>query len=72
MAYMPGISRELLKAATSAPFLERGEERELALAWRDKHDQHALHRLTAAHMRLVIAIAAEILIPTWSSAASGS
>ena len=58
MAYMPGISRDVLKAATSAPFLERDEERNLALAWRDKHDQNALHRLTAAHMRLVIAIAA--------------
>jgi len=58
MAYLAGLGRELVKAAMNAPFLERGEEKALALAWRDQNDHQALHKLTAAHMRLVIAIAA--------------
>jgi RNA polymerase sigma-32 factor len=41
-----------------APFLEREEERALAVRWKDNRDEAALHRLTAAHMRLVIALAA--------------
>ena len=41
-----------------APYLERDEEHELAVRWKDEQDQAALHRLTAAHMRLVISIAA--------------
>jgi RNA polymerase sigma-32 factor len=41
-----------------APYLERTEEHELAVRWHDEKDQAALDRLTAAHMRLVIAIAA--------------
>jgi RNA polymerase sigma-32 factor len=59
MAYLPGLGRELVKAAANAPFLEREEEKELAKAWRGRGDRAALHRLTAAHMRLVIAIAAK-------------
>jgi len=59
MAYLPGLGRELMKAAADAPFLERDEEKELALAWRERGDRHALHKLTAAHMRLVIALAAK-------------
>jgi len=58
MAYMPGVGRDLMKAATAAPFLERGEEKQLAVAWRDRRDGSALNRLVAAHMRLVIALAA--------------
>ncbi|GLK54384.1 RNA polymerase factor sigma-32 [Methylopila capsulata] len=41
-----------------APFLERQEEHDLAVQWKDQKDEQALHRLAAAHMRLVIAIAA--------------
>lgn len=59
MAYMAGLGRELIKAAAAAPFLEREEERLLAVAWRDNADTRALNKLTAAHMRLVIAIAAK-------------
>jgi RNA polymerase sigma-32 factor len=51
--------RRLVRAAMSAPYLEREEERELARRWRDDRDQQALHRLTASHMRLVIAISAK-------------
>ncbi len=42
----------------SAPYLEREEEHQLALRWRDERDEKALSKLTAAHMRLVISIAA--------------
>ena len=41
-----------------APYLERDEEHELAVRWKDCQDQEALHKLTSAHMRLVISIAA--------------
>lgn len=59
MAYMPGLGRELIKAAAEAPFLERDEEKQLAVAWRERDDREALHKLTAAHMRLVIALSAK-------------
>ena len=51
-------SRDFVRAAMRAPYLERDEELTLAVRWRDAKDQAALHRLTSAHMRLVIAIAA--------------
>lgn len=50
--------RQFVKAAMQAPYLERDEEKNLAIRWRDIKDQAALHRLAASHMRLVIAIAA--------------
>ncbi len=50
--------RHIVRAAMKAPYLEREEERELAQRWKDEQDQEALHRLTSAHMRLVISIAA--------------
>ena len=48
MAYLPGLGRELLKAAANAPFLEREEEKQLALAWRDQGDRHAPARFFMA------------------------
>ena len=50
--------RQFVRAAMQAPYLERDEEKNLAIRWRDIKDQAALHRLAASHMRLVIAIAA--------------
>ncbi|MCB1507812.1 MAG: RNA polymerase factor sigma-32 [Hyphomicrobiaceae bacterium] len=50
--------RGFVKAAMEAPYLERDEEHALAVRWREDQDQAALHRLTQAHMRLVISIAA--------------
>ncbi|HMB46953.1 MAG TPA: RNA polymerase factor sigma-32 [Afifellaceae bacterium] len=50
--------RHIVRAAMKAPYLERQEERDLAVRWKDAQDQEALHRLTSAHMRLVISIAA--------------
>ncbi|HTJ02753.1 MAG TPA: RNA polymerase factor sigma-32 [Methylovirgula sp.] len=57
MAYLMGVGRQLVEAAKSAPFLEREEERALAVSWKEKRDERALHKLTQAHMRLVIALA---------------
>jgi RNA polymerase sigma-32 factor len=57
MAQLEGIRRQFVKAAMAAPFLERAEERELAVRWKDKRDEQALHHLAHAHMRLVIALA---------------
>ena len=58
MAQLSGISRSFVRAAMEAPFLSREEEHGLAVKWRQSGDQHALDRLTRAHMRLVMAIAA--------------
>jgi RNA polymerase sigma-32 factor len=58
MARATGANRSIINAAMRAPYLERDEEFDLARRWRDRKDQAALNRLTAAHMRLVIAIAA--------------
>lgn len=54
-----GDRRRLVREAMAAPYLEREEERQLAMRWRYDRDEAALHRLTAAHMRLVIAMAAK-------------
>src|SRR6476661_5609092 len=47
-----------MKAARSAPYLARDDERLLTVRWKDERDDQALHKLAHAHMRLVIAIAA--------------
>ena len=57
MVQMNGVGRSFVKAAMAAPYLEREEERLLAVRWRDDKDDVALHKLTSAHMRLVISIA---------------
>jgi RNA polymerase sigma-32 factor len=51
--------RRFLKRAMDAPLLEREEELDLATAWREKGDERALHKLTTAYMRLVVAVAAK-------------
>ncbi|PSC05881.1 RNA polymerase factor sigma-32 [Alsobacter soli] len=58
MGEISGVRRTFVRAAMDAPFLSREEEHGLALRWKDEKDQVALHKLAAAHMRLVIAIAA--------------
>ena len=57
MAQLIGVGQHLIKAAMAAPFLERDDEHDLAVRWKDDHDEHALHELAEAHMRLVIALA---------------
>jgi RNA polymerase sigma-32 factor len=49
----------MIQAAMRAPYLERQEEHDLAVRWKEDHDQQALHRITTAHMRLVISMAAK-------------
>src|ERR671910_1103890 len=49
--------RAMIRAAMKAPYLDRGEEHELALRWKQHRDQDAMHRITTAHMRLVISMA---------------
>ncbi len=58
MAQLIGVHRGFIKAAMDAPFLTREDERALAEAWVHQRDEKALHKLTQAHMRLVIALAA--------------
>lgn len=58
MTHPASDHRRLVRAAMAAPYLERDEERALALRWSEQRDEAALHRLTSAHMRLVIAMAA--------------
>jgi RNA polymerase sigma-32 factor len=58
MSRSPTANRSFVRAAMKAPYLERDEEHDLAVRWKAAQDQEALHRLTQAHMRLVIAVAA--------------
>ena len=58
MGEISGVRRRFVRAAMNAPFLEREEEHLLAVRWKETGDEAALHQLTAAHMRLVIALAA--------------
>lgn len=51
--------RNLVRAAMRAPYLERAEEHDLAVRWKESRDQQALHEITIAHMRLVISMAAK-------------
>lgn len=52
-------SRDFIKFAMKMPLLERDQEQELARLWLEEQDERALHELTRAHMRLVVAIAAK-------------
>lgn len=51
--------QRFVKAAMAEDLLSREEEIDLALRWRDHRDERAMHKLTKAHMRLVIAVAAK-------------
>jgi RNA polymerase sigma-32 factor len=50
-------TRRFVKQAMKMPMLEQDHERDLAMRWRDAHDERALHELTSAYMRLVISMA---------------
>ncbi len=52
-------SRQFIKVAMKVPLLESAQELELARLWLEENDEAALHALTQAHMRLVVAIAAK-------------
>lgn len=51
-------AQRYMRTAMRAPLLEADHERELARRWRDEDDEHALHDLTTAYLRLVVAMAA--------------
>lgn len=50
-------NRRYVKSAMTVPLLDERHEFELARRWREKRDDHALHELTRAYMRLVISLA---------------
>lgn len=58
MAEITDNTPGMMRAARNAPFLSRDEEWQLASRWKEQRDEASLHRLTMAHMRLVMAIAA--------------
>ncbi|HCL65814.1 MAG TPA: RNA polymerase factor sigma-32 [Rhizobium sp.] len=49
--------RHIIRFAMAQPYLERDEELDLAIRWKDRQDQDARNRIAHAHMRLVIAMA---------------
>ena len=51
-------SQRFVRQAMRAPLLAADYERDLARRWRDDHDERALHDLTQAYIRLVVAMAA--------------
>ena len=51
--------RRYVRQAMASDLLERDDELALATRWRDQKDETALHAMTQAYMRLVIAIAAK-------------
>ena len=55
--FIDNDSKNFVKTAMSLPLLEETHELDLALKWRDKKDEKALHELIQAHMRLVVSFA---------------
>ena len=52
-------TRRFIKKAMQLPLLELEHEQALARKWAETHDEKALHELTSAHMRLVVALASK-------------
>ncbi len=50
-------AQRYLRSAMRAPLLEAGHERDLARRWRERGEERALHELTTAYLRLVVAMA---------------
>ena len=40
-------SQSMIRSAMSAPYLERDEERALAVRWKEQQDPDALHKITS-------------------------
>lgn len=51
--------RRFVRTAMNKPMLSQEHEMDLAIRWRDAHDEDALHELTSAYMRLVISMASK-------------
>src|SRR6516164_3336564 len=61
--YQGGLDQadiRFIRRCMKAPLLSRDREQALALAWRDRHDQGALHELILAYSRLVVAAAVRL------------
>ena len=50
-------AQRYIRDAMRAPMLDALHERDLARRWREEHDEDALHELTRAYLRLVVAMA---------------
>lgn len=50
---------DYIRTAMKEPMLEKDEEQELAVRWRDNNDEKALHTLVQSYTRLVVAMAAK-------------
>ena len=50
---------QFIRRVMREDLLERQEELELAIAWRDHQDERALHRLVMAYSRLVVSVASK-------------
>lgn len=48
-----------MRQSMAHKILERDEEALLAIAWKDKQDEHAMHELIKAYMRLVVSTASK-------------
>lgn len=57
MAFDGFADRTISRGAMRAELLDAETELRLAYAWRDDRDEHALHRLITAYMRLAISMA---------------
>ena len=53
----PAADRKFVKSVMDLPLLEADHERDLARLWREEDDEAALHELTSAYVRLVVAMA---------------
>ncbi|WP_374763047.1 RNA polymerase factor sigma-32 [Yunchengibacter salinarum] len=53
--WVSGDDRRLIRDAMKTPMLSREEEHDLAQRWRAEGDEKALHKLTSAYIRLVVA-----------------
>lgn len=53
-----GGTRAFVRHAMQQKLLDKDDEHELAVRWKEQRDEKALHRLVGAHTRLVVALAA--------------
>jgi RNA polymerase sigma-32 factor len=51
------VNNKYLRDTINQKFLEREEEAELAIAWKERRDEKAMHGLIKAYMRLVVSTA---------------
>ena len=49
----------MIRSAMKMPLLEREQEHDLAVRWKDLQDQQAMHQIVMSHMRLVISMASK-------------